>query len=103
MRKMRHQPRIASESMTQGIALAVLLLLGALALVGPSGILAWGETQRLLDQRQDELAMLEDQRDRLRNRVDLLDPRNVDPDLGGELLRDRLNVAHPDEMIILID
>ena len=89
--------------MMQGIALACLLALGAIALVGPSGMLAWGETQRVLDQRQAQLAQLQEERDALRNRVKLLDPKNVDPDLGGQLLRDRLGVAHPDEMIILID
>jgi hypothetical protein len=38
----------------------------------------------------------------LRNRVALLDPRHVDPDLAGELLRKNLNVAHPDEVIMVV-
>jgi hypothetical protein len=28
--------------------------------------------------------------------------RHVDPDLAGELLRKNLNVAHPDEVIMLV-
>ncbi len=89
--------------MTQGFALAALLLMGALAIAGPSGILAWSENQRLLEQRRAQAAGLEGQTQALRNRVELLDPRDVDPDLAGQLLRDRLNVAHPDEMVILLD
>ena len=42
------------------------------------------------------------ERDDLRNRVTLLDPRHADPDLAGELLRSNLNVVHPDEMVMLL-
>ena len=38
----------------------------------------------------------------LRNRKDLVDPRHMDPDLAGELLRSKLNVAHPDEVVMLV-
>lgn len=89
--------------MTQGLALAALLLMGGLAIAGPSGVLAWSENQRLLELRKQQVANLEAEAERLRNRVDLLDPNGVDPDLAGQLLRDRLNVASPDEMVILLD
>jgi cell division protein FtsB len=65
-----------------------------------SGVLAWSENARLLDQREKELKDLTAERDRLKNRVDLLDPRHADPDLVGELLRSDLNMAHPDELVI---
>ena len=88
--------------MVQGAALICLLLLGGFALAGPSGVLAWGENQRLLAERRGEITQLVRERDELRNRVALLDPRHADPDLAGELLRSNLNVAHPDEMVMLI-
>ena len=91
------------ERMTQGLALAALLLMGGVAIAGPSGVLAWSENQRLLELRKQQVANLEAEAERLRNRVDLLDPNGVDPDLAGQLLRDRLNVASPDEMVILLD
>ena len=72
------------------------------AVAGPSGILAWGENARLLEQREHEVVVLKAERDELRNRVDLLDPRHTDPDLAGELLRSNLNVVHPDEMVMLL-
>ncbi len=102
---MSYRPRhkLPRESMTQGLALLALLLMGGFAIAGPSGILAWSENQRLLEMRKQQVVVLERESHSLRNRVDLLDPRNVDPDLAGQLLRDRLNVVHPDEMVILLD
>ncbi|MED5545353.1 MULTISPECIES: septum formation initiator [Novosphingobium] len=82
--------------------MAALLLMGAFAVAGPSGLLAWGENQRVLEQRRTSLVDLQDKRDRLRNRVNLLAPDHVDPDLAGELLRSNLNVARPDEKVLLL-
>ena len=100
MRRKRQTLRLPRESLTQTLALVVLLALGAFALVGPSGVLAWTENARALERDHQELARLTTLRDRLRNRVDLLDPRHADPDLVGELLRRDMNVAHPDEVIL---
>lgn len=91
---------LPKDSLTQSLALVALLVLGAIGIAGPSGLLAWGENARLLDQRRQEIAHLSAQRDQLKNRVALLDPRHADPDLVGELLRSNLNVAHPDELVI---
>lgn len=103
MGKNRHRPKIARESLTQGLALVCLLVLGGFVIAGPSGVIAWSENQRLLELREAQLAQLAEERDMLRNRVDLLDPDNADPDLAGQLLRSHLNVAHPDEMVMLLD
>lgn len=99
---MRPEPNIAKERLVQGLALALLLLMGAYVVAGPSGVIAWGENQNLLEQRREELAELKLKRDRVRNRVELLNPEQVDPDLAGELLRGNLNVARPDEMVMLV-
>ncbi|BEV00009.1 FtsB family cell division protein [Novosphingobium olei] len=100
MTRRRSHLRLPRESLTQTLALVALLLLGAVGIAGPSGLLAWGENAKLLDQRQKELTKLTLERDRLKNRLSLLDPRHADPDLVGELLRSDLNVAHPDELVI---
>jgi cell division protein FtsB len=84
-------------------ALGFLLLLGGLALAGPYGVLSWGESKTLLEKRQKQIAMLTAERDELQNRVALLDPAHVDPDLASELVRKDLNVAHPDEYVIELD
>lgn len=84
------------------MALAVLLVLGGFAIVGPSGLLAWGDNLRLLDQRRAQIAKLTHERNELKMQVDALNPNHADPDLVGELLRRNLNVVHPDEVVILL-
>ena len=100
MRPTRSRPRLPRETLSQSLALVALLVLGGVAIAGPSGLLALSENSRLLTERKVELAQLGARSAELRNRVALLDPRHADPDLVGELLRRDLNVAHPDEMVI---
>lgn len=102
MKRSRSEPRLANERVTHAVVLTCLLVMGGFAIAGPSGLIAWGENQKLLSQRKDEILLLQRERDLLANRVKLLDPRHADPDLAGELLRSNLNVAHPDEMVMLI-
>lgn len=99
---MRQDSSLAKERLVQGLALAVLLLMGLFVVAGPSGLIAWSENQRMLEQRRVKLVELMAERDRLKNRVNLLAPNKVDPDLAGELLRGNLNVARPDEMVMLL-
>jgi cell division protein FtsB len=94
---------IVREKLARFGALGFLLVLGALALVGPYGMLSWGESNAVLKQRQDRIAALQADRDELENLVARLDPNNVDPDLATELMRKNLNVAHPDEYVIELD
>ena len=84
-------------------ALAVLLLLGGLALAGPYGLLSWGENVALLEKREQHIAELRADRAELKNLVERLNPDQVDPDLATELMRKNLNVAHPDEYVIEIE
>lgn len=102
MKRSRSRLVLPRESLTQGVALACLLVMGGFAVVGPSGLLAWSENQSLLEQRRAEVVRLQAERAELRNRVALLDPSHADPDLTGELLRSSLNVLHPDEMVMIL-
>lgn len=90
------------EKRVQVAALCWLLLLGGMALAGPSGVLAWGENLSLLEKREAQIVALKAERDELTNIVALLDPDHVDPDLAGELVRKNLNVVHPDEVVITL-
>ncbi len=65
-------------------------------------MLAWGENLSLLEKREGQISALKAERDELSNRVALLDPDHVDPDLAGELVRKNLNVVHPDEVVITL-
>ncbi|CAN5450613.1 hypothetical protein BH10PSE14_BH10PSE14_17720 [soil metagenome] len=81
-------------------AMLLLILFAGYAVIGPSGILAWGDYSRQLHQAQAQLASIKFDRDRLRNRVDLLDPHRTDPDMADELIRRELGLNHPDEVIV---
>ena len=91
------------ERLASAFALIVLLLIGALALFGPAGIIAWGENAAMLQSHGKRIAELRETKAALENRVRLLDPDNVDPDLGSELVRHNLGVMHPDEYVIELD
>ena len=99
----RGTPRLVKESVSQGLALACLLMMGGWVLFGPSGLISWSENSRLLTERQKELQQLTADRDVLKNRVTLLDPNRVDPDMAAQLLHTDLNVVQPDEMVLLLN
>src|SRR6188474_1899145 len=94
---------IVREKLVRLGALAILLALGGLALAGPYGLLSWGENVALLEKREHRIAELRSRRDELQNLVVRLNPEHVDPDLATELMRRKLNVAHPDEYVIEIE
>jgi cell division protein FtsB len=98
-RRKRNSGEIKS-AMVTGAALVALLLIAAYALLGPTGVIAWTDYRQALNERTQELAKLEKERDALRNRQKLLDRNNVDPDLAGELMRKELNVVAPDEVVV---
>lgn len=102
MRSTRREPTFEKDRVVQFAALGALLMMAGFVVAGPSGFIAWSENEHLLVQQQEQIAQLSAQRDHLRNRVQLLDPRHADADLAGELLRSNLNVAHPDEMVMLL-
>lgn len=98
-----HRIALPKEQLVHLLALAALLIMGGLVIAGPSGLLAWRENVDLLDRREAQIAALSEERDVLRNRIDLLHPDHADPDLTGELLRQNLNVVHPDEVVLPLD
>lgn len=97
---MRKPPR---EHVKQGLALVLLVVLTVSAIAGPTGLLAWAENSEALEQRKARIAVLTEERDALRNRVELLDPKGADPDLVSELVREDLGVIHPDEIVITLE
>jgi cell division protein FtsB len=86
-------------------ALAFLIIanFAGYALMGPNGVLSWGDYRRQKAERSVELARLEAAQSRLAHRVRLLDPRDADPDLADEMIRGNLGYVRPDEVIIALD
>ena len=91
---------LLSSALGPTLAIIVLGFLVGYAVLGSSGILAWGDYKQQLRDSQAELKVVQAERARIANRVDLLDPRHADPDMVEELVRRELNVGHPDEVIV---
>ena len=87
-------------SAAPALALIIVGTFAGHAIAGPNGILAWGGYHRALEQRQAELAQIEQQRAELKHRAQLLDPNKADPDMADELVRKRLGLVRPDEVIV---
>jgi len=100
MNRSSRRPSIIRQWLGKLAVVGILVVLGALALAGPYGVVEWGRQNALLEKREAQIAALEKERAELSNRVELLDRDNADPDLVTELLRRDLNVAHPDEYVI---
>jgi cell division protein FtsB len=85
------------------LALIVVGNFAGYAVAGPNGLLAWGGYHRDLEARKAELAKLEAEKAQLRHRSALLDPRSADPDLADGMVRDKLGLVRPDEVIIPLE
>lgn len=103
MTKRRSIWQLVKAAAGPALALAIIGFFGGYALVGPNGVLVWGDYRRELDAKRVELAKLDAQKRVIENRVALLDPRKANPDLADELIRKRLGYSHPDEIIIPMD
>lgn len=93
----RKQSRDYWPVLCAGVGVAIIV---GWLLFGSTGVFAWSDYHRALLVRQNELAELKVEQSRLVNRQHLLNPRHVDPDLADEMVRDELNLIHPDDVVI---
>ena len=82
------------------LALVVVGTFAGHAVAGPNGLLASGGYHHDLQKRQAELQVLIAQRDQLRHRSALLNPKKADPDLADEMVRKDLGLVRSDEVIL---
>ncbi len=85
------------------VAFLIIANFAGYAVVGDNGVLSWGDYRRQKAEREIVLARLEQEKARLAQRAQLLDPNNADPDLAEELVRRDLGYVRPDEVIIRTD
>lgn len=85
------------------LALTIIGTFAGHAVAGPNGLLAWGGYHRDLQERKIEVAKLDEERQRLKHRSALLDPKKADPDMADELVRRDLGLVRPDEVIIPLE
>ncbi|HWY66784.1 MAG TPA: septum formation initiator family protein [Rhizomicrobium sp.] len=98
MRIKRSVTRIFTALVLPAITLAVVGYFGAYAIWGNRGILALEDTQAQLGIRQQQLAEVQANRQRLEHRIALIS-RN-DPDLVEELARTQLMDAAPNQVAV---
>jgi len=98
MRIKRSVTRFFLALMLPAITLAVVGYFGAYAIWGNRGILALEDTQAELGVRQQQLADVQANRQRLEHRIALMS--NNDPDLVEELARTQLMDAAPNQVAV---
>jgi cell division protein FtsB len=72
------------------------------AIQGERGIMAWLQVSQQLAESRATLATLAVEREEVQRRVTLLSPSSLDPDLLDERARIMLNVAEPEDRLVLI-
>jgi cell division protein FtsB len=72
------------------------------AIQGDRGVLAWLRMSKQLEESRTTLAALTAERESVERRVALLSPESLDPDLLEERARVMLNVAHPDDRLVIL-
>ena len=85
------------------LALLVVGTFAGHAVAGQNGLFAWRGYSQQLETRKAELAALEAERDGLRRKSALLDPRKADPDLADEMVRKDLGLVRADEVVIPLE
>jgi cell division protein FtsB len=92
--------RVMRRAALPALGLTIMAFFGAYAVLGPNGIIAYGDYKKQLVRREKQFVALDQKREVLKNRVALLDPDHANPDMVDEMVRKELNVAHPDEVIV---
>ena len=82
--------RIFTVLIVPAISLAVVGYFGTYAIWGNRGVLALEDTQAQLGVKQQQLAELQSNRQRLEHRIALMEKNGGDPDLVEELARTQL-------------
>ena len=85
------------------VALLVVGTFAGHAIAGPNGLFAWRGYSQQLETRKAELATLEAERNALRHKSALLDPRKADPDLADEMVRKDLGLVRTDEVVVPLE
>jgi cell division protein FtsB len=83
------------------IGLSLSAYFGYHLVEGDRGLVAWGRLTQQIHQQSQLAATVHAERMDRQRRVSMLVPQHLDPDLLDEQARAALNLAGPDEMVIL--
>ncbi len=93
---------LAVQSLGLALLMGLALVFVARAVTGPTGVLAWRDYHAERQRLEGEVAKAAQTRKALERDVALLNPNGVNPDIADELARRNLNLARPDEVIVLL-
>ncbi|MGB8275463.1 MAG: septum formation initiator family protein [Alphaproteobacteria bacterium] len=93
--------RRARSIVTPLLSIMVVGYFGYHAVQGDRGLIAWWQVTQQIKQAEATEARLKGERSVLEHRVSLLSAQHLDPDLLDERARVMLNLARPDEVVIL--
>jgi cell division protein FtsB len=100
MRGLKSYWQLAKAVAWRAVGISFVGMMGAYALFGANGVLAWNDYAQRLDARKAQLSVLKAEQAAIANRVQLLNPDHANPDLVDELVRRDLGLAQSDEVII---
>ena len=100
MRIKRSVTRFFSLMVVPAITVAVVSYFGTYAIWGNRGILVLEDTEAKLGIQQQQLAQLQDSRQRLDHRSAVMEKPDADPDLLEELARGQLMDGAPNQVAI---
>src|ERR1700751_721788 len=84
------------------LGIALLAYFAYHAIVGERGLFAWMALNQQLKQARALADAVSAQKHELENRVERLSSSSLDPDLLDERVRAMLNLAHPDDVVIML-
>jgi cell division protein FtsB len=94
--------RQARQIVVPVLSIGLLAYFAYHAIQGDRGLLAWMSLNQQLKQTQALADAVAAQRAELENRVQRLSNSSLDPDLLDERVRAMLNLARPDEVVIML-
>ena len=94
--------RRASFILTPLLGLGAVVYFSYHAVQGDRGLLAWWETRHEIQQAKARLAVFKAEHDALANKVRLLRPESLDPDLLEERARAVLSLGKEGEVVITL-
>ena len=83
------------------LGVAVIGYFGYHLVHGDRGLVAWRELEERISRTEAVARQIASERTELEHRVALLRPDSLDRDMLEERVREVLNLAHPDDVVIL--
>ena len=100
LREMRSRARHIAAPV---IGAAIFVYFGFHAVQGERGLLTWLRLNQQIKEAETTLTAVSAQRAELEQRVALLSPGSLDPDMLEERARAMLNLAHSDDLVIFLE